>query len=442
MRIFLLLIASSFNVLGIGIQTEGLGATNQWNIKTQTGNGNVNVNVDDDNEFSIEDNSDDLGSFDNTHLNTTPNENGSVNYIGTSSYANTYRSVFSPPDGSSPTPQGGGRVDTDDDVPMLTEIKAVLEGYKEKLEQLAEQKQLLALRADLNATRGDLTDGNQTRKATLADIAKRVTDIQGQIYIEGQGTKQTQLSDLYQELVKLNDGNVTENNFTEVTAETITAQKQQVDDSFDSLNQLEENFEVSAPSTLEPHEASVMLNWKFLEGDISFDLLNIADASGISIPSLKQAGGYVKMFLGWVISIMFIVAMKNLALDVLKNIPKQTTSAPVTNWSLGGFSVGALLSKSAYLGALVTFIIAVAGGLVIVNDEAKLLGDIGSESSSIGTYLASLIDGNGFMSEAFRYLLIFVPVGSIFVTIGTYYKFKIVTWLMINGAVLSMRAVT
>lgn len=442
MKILLLLIASVSSAFGIGIVTDGLGSDLKWNIKSQSGNGSVQINVNDDNEFSIEDNSDDLGSFDNTHLNTTPNENGSVNYIGTSSYANTYRSVFSPPDGSSPTPQGGGRVDTDDDVPMLTEIKAVLEGYKEKLEQLAEQKQLLALRADLNATRGDLTDGNQTRKATLADIAKRVTDIQGQIYIEGQGTKQTQLSDLYQELVKLNDGNVTENNFTEVTAETITAQKQQVDDSFDSLNQLEENFEVSAPSTLEPHEASVMLNWKFLEGDISFDLLNIADASGISIPSLKQAGGYVKMFLGWVISIMFIVAMKNLALDVLKNIPKQTTSAPVTNWSFGGFSVGALLSKSAYLGALVTFIIAVAGGLVIVNDEAKLLGDIGSESSSIGTYLASLIDGNGFMSEAFRYLLIFVPVGSIFVTIGTYYKFKIVTWLMINGAVLSMRAVT
>lgn len=442
MRIFLLLIASSFNVLGIGIQTEGLGATNQWNIKTQTGNGNVNVNVDDDNEFSIEDNSDDLGSFDNTQLNTTPNENGSVNYIGTSSYANTYRSVFSPPDGSSPTPQGGGRVDTDDDVPMLTEIKAVLEGYKEKLEQLAEQKQLLALRSDLNSTRGDLTDGNQTRKATLADIAKRVSDIQGNIYIEGQGTKRTQLSDLYQELVKLNDGNVTENNVTEVTEETLIAQKNEVDDATDAFDELGENVEISIPSEITESDASVMLTWKFLEGDKSFDLLNIADASGINIPSLKTSASYIKKFLGWVIAFLFVLAMKNAGLKVLEDIPKFTTSAPVTNWSILGNSAGALVAKSTYLVILVAFIGILATNLTIINDESQLLGQTSLGFSLIGPGLAELVSGHGFMSSALKYLALFVPIASIFSTIATFYTFKFTTWILINVQVMSMRAVT
>lgn len=453
----IVLVYLTSNILfGVTIGITGNGSPDKFVIKSLPQTNSVLVNYDDDldqvdftsNENTAKQLTDPFdttgdGSDGNPHV-STDDDGYNNTWNNTATNGENLDSVFDNPN-RDPTTQSS-LLDSDDDVPMLKEIKAVLQGYEETLSQKEIQEDiaqsLLSFRAELNATRGDIGEGNQTRKATLADIANRVTDVQGEIYIEGQGYKDTQLSDLYKELVKLNDSNVTENNFTEVTAETITTQKNQVEDATDSFNELAENVEISVPSEIAEADASVMLTWNFRKGDKSFDLLNISDASGINIPSLKASASYIKKFLGWVIAFLFIIAMKNAGLKVLEDIPKFTTSAPVTNWSILGNSAGALVAKSTYLVILIAFIGIIGTNLAVINNEAQLLGNMGAGFNSLSTALAGLSAGQGFMSDAFTYMALFIPIASILTTIGSYYSFKFTTWILINIQIMSMRAVT
>ena len=212
MRILILLTISVCTLSAINISSDGLGNDSKWNIKAQTGQPEPEININDDNEFSVNDNEGKLGeNINNEDHPIDSNEDGSNTYNRTGS-SGSLGSIFDPPSdsgNSSPTPVGGTKVDTDDDVPMLTEIKAVLKGYETKLDAIAQEetqeKIELAIKSisnDINATRGDITDGNSTRKATLADIYGSIKDIQGVIEIPETGyTKATTLADLHNQLV-------------------------------------------------------------------------------------------------------------------------------------------------------------------------------------------------------------------------------------------------
>ena len=450
MRILILLTISVCTLSAINISSDGLGNDSKWNIKAQTGQPEPEININDDNEFSVNDNEGKLGeNINNEDHPIDSNEDGSNTYNRTGS-SGSLGSIFDPPSdsgNSSPTPVGGTKVDTDDDVPMLTEIKAVLKGYETKLDKIAQEetqeKIELAIKSisnDINATRGDITDGNSTRKATLADIYGSIKDIQGVIEIPETGyTKATTLADLHNQLVQLNEGNRSQE---DLTSEQIAKAKEDTDEASNVITQLAESYVPMSVDDISAPETSVMLDWDFGNGLESFDLLNMSDKFHGSYASVETAGGYIKKFLGWVVAFLFILAMKNAGLNVLEEIPKFTTSAPVTNWSILGNSAGALVAKSTYLAIAVAFIGIIGTNLAIITDEAQLLGDIGSGFSSIGNALSALASGQGFMSESFKWLTIFVPVTSIFTTIGSYYGFKLTTWCLINVQLFAMRAVT
>lgn len=454
----LLIFLTSRSLFAVGISISGNGNDNKLIIKALPTTNSVIVNYDDNTDevdFTSNDNTAQIitnpldttgdGSDGNPHV--TTNDDGSNNYVRIDEEDwETLDSVFDNPNRQPTT--GFTSVDTDDDVPMLTEIKSVLESYRDKLDAIAQEETLLAFSNEFNSTRGEIGEANFTRKATLADISNSVVDIRGWIYDENDFARRTQLSDLYDQLASINENlseetetNSTDLNVTEITQETLDERIEEMQEASEPLSALGENTGISTP-LLQGANTNLNLTWEFLNGSQSFDLFNMHDATGFNLPSLADVAFWIKKFLAWVIAFLFILAMKNAGLQVLEDIPKFTTNAPVTNWSILGNSAGAIVAKSTYLVILVAFIGIIGTNLAIINDESQLLGQTSLGINLIGQGLADLASGHGFMSTALKYLVLFVPVASIFSTIATFYTFKFTTWILINIQVMSMRAVS
>ena len=168
-------------------------------------------------------------------------------------------------------------------------------------------------------------------------------------------------------------------------------------------------------SELSDPDTSAMISWDFGKGTESFDLLNMGDKTSLgNIPKLTDVLGWIKVFLGWVVSFIYVYAMKNQGMKILEDMPKYQTSSTVTNYSVLGNSVGALVAKGVQVALIIGFITIIGQNLLVVNNETTLMGDTSTGFSTLDALFQSLASGYGFMSESLKWLLLIIPMGTIF----------------------------
>ena len=314
-----------------------------------------------------------------------------------------------------------GLVDTDDDVPMLTQIYERLATLDKDANQYmdTDTNSLISILNELSDTRGNIEQqsrnlGEQVKLSDIEYNTRSLREIRGQI-VDENGSREANLADIVN---AINGQNVeTDFNSTSITTD-------QEDELRDKANALAENTIQALPNIQNPNADMGIFDWNFGKGISSYNLLDMGTSTGFSLPSVTEAGGFIKKFLTWVVVFIYVFAVKNYVLQVLRDLTKQVDTSPVTNYSVLGNSVGAIAVKASKTVIVLGTITLVLVTLTTATIEGQLMGDTLTGFESLSEFLSVLSGEGHFMSDALTWLAVFVPVYTIFTSVTTFYATK------------------
>lgn len=410
MRILLLLISSTLFCKGITISTDGLGSDQNWNIKSQTGNGSVDINVNENNEFSIDDNSNTLGEFDNETLNHTPNEDGTFNYVDDDSSTNSANFVLGGNDDSTPIPlPSGSKVDTDDDVPTLLSIRSRVHSLQQEL-----TKQAISTRGTTGVVTNFETKEIQSKEVELADLYNVLRQVipdneEEELKFEGKVDEKDSALENFKDEVE---------EFKTEFIEKATDYAKTVKVTEPSGGHMDTRFELDIGSYnfyLDPFQ------------DLYTGGINL----GITWDDIKD---WISVVVGLLAVFIYFNAIRRDLVELMRTLTLAPYTAPVSNLSIFGNSVGTvglILIKIAFIASLIvstTFF----GLLTLIESGFSFGGATRSLSAILGDVTPILSGTSGFMINATNLLFDLIPLISISAMFTAYLIQKLASWIVIT----------
>ena len=340
-------------------------------------------------------------------------------------------------------------IDTDDDVPMLTNIYERLDELDKDSSQYKDydSNTLAEIWETLKDTRGTIQEYNatETKQTQLADLENslrrleiQMRDSRGQ-YLDANGSPTGEYASLADVVNAIN--NREESNASmDINSDAEDIQDDITDKLIDGENSLVSKL--SKPINYTPNQSDLLSRTiEFnLKGDDYY--WNPFDPSTHSanlssyfsnIPSLTDVGLFVKRCLIVVIMIWYYRANYKIILDSMHTVTIMPESAPVSNYSIFGINLA-----GAGLKVFKTSLVAAFFGTIIFTTYISMaelqisfgLGDAtdatGSATSIIDSVINSIAGMYEWTNSAINLLYIFIPIGTISSAVFTVYTNKIV----------------
>jgi hypothetical protein len=299
-------------------------------------------------------------------------------------------------------PSDSSSVDSDDDVPMLTNIYS-------RLANLDQDDDVPTLQMIHNR----MKKLNEDTRDYRFDVA---TDTES-------SQEYTTLQDLHIELQKiriLSESNSSElNSVSEDLSNEVDEQSSAIDSGLEDLDKkiLGTKITVTKPELdKDSHFVDVPEVLQPILKTSNIDLFN-ADGS-LPIPKLSDVAKFVSLVIGLVAVFIYSQAVKKLLARTLDILTTSNESNTVTNYSVLGNSVGALGVKAIKMGLSAALVVSVlvALGLVLVETLNLELGDIQftGKTDNIITSIVGKLSSFGVWSQiAVHWFFKFVPIVSL-----------------------------
>jgi hypothetical protein len=315
---------------------------------------------------------------------------------------------------------GSGNVDTDDDVPTLLSIRSKIHTLQQEMVKQVEEVR--------GAERSVITNW-ETNETT---------------------SKRVDYGDLYAVLEKLvPDNTIAKDNFTK--------KKEEKDSEYESLKSdlenLKEDFTDRVESMSEyvkvkaPQSSSLNTLFELDAGNHNFYLNPFEDtySGGITTNiNWSDTADWISLIAGLVAVIIYFQAVRRGILDLMQTLIQAPMSAPVSNLSIFGNSIGTaglMIFKIALIGSL--FVSSTVFGLFVLFESNF---SFGGTSQSIITVLGSITDilsgGDGFMSDAVSLLFDLLPLITMSAMFGAYLVQKLATWILLTFGITLTKAVS
>ena len=301
--------------------------------------------------------------------------------------------------------QGG---DMDNDVPTLISIR-------EKMEALEKE------------TRGY----KMLVKSTYVD-ENNVTQF------ETESTqKETTLSNIHEELQKLV---VLQTNQKEDTflADSIAENKEHNENKQEEVKEsfnFEELTDMTSYSDRGTKADDLVSGLIYMDTPYKTFEINLWDAGdAFGIPTFQYFADRISNAVLVVVLLIYLFAMKEFTLNVLRDLPKHAPTAPVTNVGGGDLFglpfIGTISLKTASVIIASTTLIAIGGTLVVAHIDVKGDLDILIGHQTVGEAIRYLIsDSGGFMSEAYKFLELLLPIATIISAVSTYFGTRLLVYI-------------
>ena len=331
------------------------------------------------------------------------------------------------------------QLDRDNDVPMLTKIFEELEILEQKnnenLLNIYERQEDIAGRIADRETESE-------RMAELADIETSLRIIEQEViglrgeFLDGNGSPSGNYATL-KDIVDAVNRLAGDENATDLNA---TAQANEAEDAISGLADLDTGLNVTVANPTA--KTDFIIDWDFGKGTNSYDLFDIGQSTGFSMPSLTDIATYLKNFILIVTTFIFFFAMKRLISETLQTIVRSNESNAVTNYSVLGNSVGALAVKAGKTAIFVVAIVGIILTLQTATSESGIMSASGTGQATLTGLISSTVAGNGFMEISWGWFMMFVPVATILSCVGTYYSTKFALLITVFTMNRSMRTVS
>ena len=292
--------------------------------------------------------------------------------------------------------------DQDNDVPTLLSIRAKMEALEKETRGNKKIVKNPVFNSETNQT--DWETESSSSEVTLADIH---TEMQKLVLLADRPASNT-IENLGDETTSTIDEtleNIEENldDFGEAMSSTLTLTNPASDHS---------SYYITIPSILTERVAGL---------PSSIDLFAI-DIGGFQLPTLKEIATFVSLVVGITAVCIYGFSLKSIMFQFMRDIPKMNESNAVTNYSIAGFSIGALTMWGIQLGLIVTFF-----GTVFVFANGVLLESLGWESYSgiwtdiVPQMFTGLAQLSTWSDISVYWLFEFIPLISITAMIGAYF---------------------
>lgn len=300
--------------------------------------------------------------------------------------------------------------DQDNDVPTLLSIRAKMEALEKETRGNKNIVKNPVFNSETNQT--DWETESSDSETTLADI-------------------HTEL----QKLVLLADRGNNSDSITESRQESVEEIEEQHDQQLSDIEEtLSKSVILSTPSTSDHSSYYITLPSILTERvaglPSSIDLFAI-DIGGIQLPTLADLASFVSLVCGLIAIVIYIISLKSIFYKFLEDLPKMTESMAVTNYSVAGFSLGALGMFALKFSILTVFLSSV---YLFINTTLNESIGFGTHNGYADSIVQSVFDTIATLSNwaeiSVYWLFKFIPLVSITGMLGTFFTAK-ATFLII-----------